>query len=182
MPGYICKKCQHGYTTKKSAASHWRTNHKDEEDEEKPQGCSLVDSFFEWVPQMQSLSHHSNFICYFRIIPNPAELDPVAPFASSDDMAMLKHLQDEVFGLDDEDDIGELDLAEVQEFFRNSGATNYVSGLDHTELIQLVGLPHSDELLLVKLHRAQSLRFESRSSCISRGNTAIRRLIVTTTQ
>lgn len=175
IPGYICKECSRGYSTSKSAKSHWRDKHGNVE---KPEGSVLTSCFLP-VPQMQSLSRHNNFICYFAITPDLTETDCIAPLATSDDMTLLNALQEEVFGLDDED-AEEPDLEAVQEFFRNSGATSYVAGLDPAQLIELVGLPRVDEPLLVKLRRAQSLRFESQSSRISRGNVAIRRLIVTT--
>jgi hypothetical protein len=178
IPGYICKECHRGYTTNDSARSHWKDKHRNVK---KPQEGSVLTSCFLPVPQMQSLSLHKNFICYFAITPDSTEANRIAPLATSDDMALLNALQEEVFG-SDEEDVEELDLEEVQEFFRNSGATSYIEGLDPAQLLQLVGLPRADEQVLVKLRRAQSLRFESQSSRISKGNAAVRRLIVTTIQ
>jgi hypothetical protein len=94
-------------------------------------------------------------------------------------MALLDALQEAVFGQDDEG-VVELDSNAVLEFFRNSGAEDHIKGLSVAKLLPLVGSPRADEPKLVKLRRAQNLRFEMHSKNIFRGSTALRRLIVTT--
>jgi hypothetical protein len=176
VPGYMCKRCHYGYTTIDSARTHIRYVHADVE---KPNG-NIMDFFFDWIPQMQSLSLHRNFIRYFPITPNTAEYQqgPAFPLASADDMSTLSALQEQAFGPDD--GAVELDADAVMEFFRNSRAVNHVEGLPHAELLRLVGSPREDERKLVKLRRAQSLRFESHCMRAYKGSIALRRLIVTT--
>ena len=174
VPGYMCKQCHHGYTTRDSAGTHIRHAHNDPE---RP-GRNVFNFFFEWIPQMQSLSLHGNFTRYFAITPGAVESQgPALPLASSDDMAMLSALQEQVFGPDD--GMVEPDSDAVLEFFRNSGAVKHVEGLPCAELLRLVGTPREDEPKLVKLRRAQGLRFELHCMQAYKGSIALRRLIVT---
>jgi hypothetical protein len=95
-------------------------------------------------------------------------------------MTALNSLQDDVFGPDDEDCADEIDVNTVQAIFKTSGTLNHVAGLPAAKLIPMVGLPRQDEPLLVKLCRAQSLRFTKYCKQVSTGSIALRRLIVTT--
>lgn len=175
VPGWICKACGRGYTTKAAAQAHWKVKHKDVP---KPVGGSVIVNFFFQVPQMQSLSLHKNFIRYFAITPGDARADHAPLLATSDDMMLLSTIQEAAFG--PEDHVIELDLDAVQAFFRNSGAVDHVKGLLPTELLRLVELPGKHEPKLVKLRRAQCLRFEAHSKRVFRGNAALRRLLVIT--
>jgi hypothetical protein len=172
IPGFICKQCQRGYRDTSSVHTHWKAAHKDVE---KPR-----DKCFLQVPQMQSLSLHVNFIRYFPIIPDTTvgTNGPARSLASSDDMTLLSNLQEDVFGPDDT--LVEVDSDAVLAFFRNSGATDHVRGLSPNDLLKLVGSPRENEPKLVKLRRAQALRFEAHCKRVLQGNTALRRLIVTT--
>jgi hypothetical protein len=172
VEGYICQVCRRGYTTLDSGRDHWKKAHKDLE--------ILPADRFVKVPQMQTLSRHQNFIRYFEIVPGPLRTQCLAPpLAPSDDMTLLDSLQDAVFGPDN-GGLVELDSDVILEFFRNSGAEHYVRGLSNTTLIPLVASPQQDEPKLVKLRRAQNLRFKMHSRKVFQGNVALQRLIVTT--
>jgi hypothetical protein len=181
VPGYICSLCHRGYTSKDAARAHWKQKHKtvNRNPGVPPLATKFEDRFF-WVPQMQSLSLHANMIRYFAIRPDGAGSHSDHPAASSDDMTALNSLQDEVFGPDDEIDVDEIDVNAVQAFFKTSGAVDHVAGLSADKLIPLVGLPRQDEPPLVKLRRAQSLRFTMYCKRVSTGSIALRRLIVIT--
>ena len=172
VPGFICKKCHRGYTSAGAARHHWIGSHKDVE---KPDGKCYTP-----VPQMQSLSLHVNFIRYFSITPGPSvQTDGTpCPVASSDDMTLLSALQEDVFGPDD--DLVEADPDAILAFFNISGAADHIAALSPKKLLQLVGSPQEDEPKLVKLRRAQGLRFEAHCKRVVRGSIALRRLIVTT--
>ena len=179
VPGYICSVCHRGYTSRDTARFHWRGQHKI--DNETPGVLPLATKFedrFSWVPQMQSLSLHTNMIRYFAIRPDGAGSHSDHPAASSDDMTALHSLQDEVFGPDDENDVDEIDVNTVQAFFL--GHLEQWTMLLDCLLTPLVGLPRQDEPLLVKLCRAQSLRFTMYCKRVSTGSIALRRLIVIT--
>jgi hypothetical protein len=175
VPGHICKVCSRGYTTIDSALAHWKTH----KGVEKPGKGTVLQACFTPVPQMQSLSLHSNFIRYFSITPGTETAEGVTcPLPSSDDMTLLNALQEEAFGV--EENAVELDSDAIQEFFRNSGAANHVQGFLPAELLRLVGLPREDEPKLVKLRRAQILRFELHCKSVFQGSSALRRLLVIT--
>jgi hypothetical protein len=171
IPGYICKVCKRGYR-RSGTYPHWRDKHRDIA---RPPG---IEALFDPVPQMQSLSLHNNLIRYFAITPGEAVLDQASPLATSDDMTLLNALQEVAFGPDEE--ATELNLDAVQAFFNNSGATEHVKGFPTSELLRLVELPCQDEPKLVKLRRAQYLRFEAHSKRVFIGNVALRRLIAIT--
>jgi hypothetical protein len=181
--GFICKKCDVGYTTGGSAAFHWRSAHgkRKEDKPTKPDGTpgEFVRHGFRYVQQMQTLSLHSGSIRWFEIIPAPFK-DQHICVASPGDLETLMDLQTEVFGQESELVPDEIDEAGANEFFMNSGASEHIQGYYPTELIALVQLPLDDEPHLVKLRRAQSLRYMSACKRISKGSIAVRRLLVTT--
>lgn len=172
VPGYICQVCHRGYTTTDSWRSHWKTAHRDID---MPAGDRVVR-----VPQMQSLSLHNNFIRYFAITPGAAEARAISSTVpQSEDRMLFRTLQEEVFGTG-RGDVVELDSNAVLAFFRNSGAANHVEGLSPIDLCRLVESPRDDEPKLEKLRQAQNLRFKSYCSRVSRGSSALRRLMVIT--
>lgn len=177
-PGYICNTCGHGSRSFATARKHWLENHK-------PKGRTtrsvprsdrfrdaLVQSIGRWQPSS---------VCYFEIKPDPNDTTASAGTpASLTDLDILSKLQSDLFGADFDTQAEEIDPQAVMEFFRNSGAHAHVEGFDSTHLLSLVDLPRSNEHLLIKLRRAQLLRFMSGCNKILNGNLAVRRLLVTT--
>jgi hypothetical protein len=181
--GYICKKCGVGYTTEGSSAFHWRTVHGSSPDEKpkKPDGTpgQYLRHGFQYVPQMQTLSLHSGSIRWFEIVPAPSEVQTGGRTTSSD-LETLLDLETEVFGQASDSMPIEIDDASLLEFWRTSGASEHIKEYSPADLTALVGLPRADEPHLVKLRRAQSLRYMSACKRVSTASTAIRRLLVTT--
>lgn len=97
VPEFICKQCDHGYTTATFTRKYWQIVHKNVK---KPKGTCYIQ-----VLQIQPLSLHCDFIWYFIITLNTTfDLNSsIYTRPSSDNMTLLSSLQDDVFGLNNND-------------------------------------------------------------------------------
>jgi hypothetical protein len=142
----------------------------------------MVADGFRFVDHMQTLTKvQRNAIRYFEVVPEPVGDTRHIAIPPVDGINHLAQLHDDIFGhARAGSQASEVDVNAIHEFFTNSGAITHIAGFPPEHLVSLVGLPRPDEPRLVKLRRAQILRFLSACKRVLKGSNAMRRLLVTT--